>query len=185
MRAHHLLIAVFAGLMLGIQPLLAGEKIELDYQYTQDPGVGLGSMIGGPLTIGGFTDERDIGDKNEINRADQEAVALETPPSELIQQTLRKAFETAGASLSDSEAPLTLTGKLLEMEIEENSDGVAVLIRTELTLNNQGRNAWQSVLFSQVHAEGEDIAAAISQGLDRLVSELFMDDYFLMELGIF
>lgn len=185
MKSRHLIIAAFAGLMISTQPLLAGEAVELDYQYTGDPGVGLGSMIGGPLTISNFTDERDIASKNDINRTNQDDVTLTTAPAELIQQTFREAFESAGAALTGSEAPLTLQGKLLEMEIEESATGVAILIRCELTLDNQGRNAWQSVVFSRVSTEGNDVATAIGQGLDRLVSELFMDDYFLMELGIF
>ncbi|MEX0739009.1 MAG: hypothetical protein WD071_06690 [Pseudohongiella sp.] len=185
MKSRHLVIAAFAGFMLSIQPSLAGEKIELDYQYTGDPGVGLNSMIGGPLTVSAFVDQRDITDKNHINRTNHEAVSLEPAPTELIRQTFVQAFDSAGATLADGEAPLTLSGKLLEMEIEEGADGVAVLIRCELTLNNQGRNAWQSVVFSRVVVAGDDVAAAISQSLDRLVSELFLDDYFLMELGIF
>jgi hypothetical protein len=52
-------------------------------------------------------------------------------------------------------------------------------------LINQGRNAWQSAVVSRASVEGKDVSTAIALGLDRLVTELFRDDYFLIELGIF
>jgi hypothetical protein len=85
----------------------------------------------------------------------------------------------------DNDSQLILNGKLTEMSIQNTEFGLEVLIRCELILTNQGRNAWQSAVFSRTAVESKDISAAIGLGLDRLVAELFRDDYFLMELGIF
>lgn len=185
MKLRHLKTLALSGLLLTSQPLLAGEKIELDYHYTGDTGVSLSSMMGGPLSISTFTDQRSIGDKHDIKRAEQEDVTLSQTPAAIVQQAFQQAFVSADAQLGDAGTPLTLSGNLLEMEITESANGTEVLIRCELTLNNQGRNAWQSVVFSRVAADNQDLSTTIAQGLDRLVNELFMDDYFLMELGIF
>lgn len=185
MKSRHIMTWVLSGLLLASQPLPAAERIELDYHFTGDTGVSLSSMMGGPLGISDFTDERGIENKHNIRRAEQDAVTLSQAPSTIIQQAFRQALESADARLADAETPLTLSGKLLEMEIVDTASGTEVLIRCELTLNNQGRNAWQSVIFSRVAADNQDLSAAIAGSLDRLVNELFMDDYFLMELGIF
>lgn len=185
MKSRHLITLALSGLLLTSQPLLAGEEVELDYHYTGDTGVSLSSMMGGPLSISKFTDQRSVDNKHDINREDQEDVTLSQAPAAVIQQAFHEAFVSADAQLDDAETPLTLSGNLLEMEIVESASGTEVLIRCELTLNNQGRNAWQSVVFSRVAADGQDLSATIAQGLDRLVNELFLDDYFLMELGIF
>lgn len=185
MKSRHLITLALTGLMLTSQPLLAGEKLELDYHYTGDTGVSLSSMMGGPLSISTFTDQRTIEDKHDINRAEQEDVTLSQTPATIIQQAFHEAFVSADAQLGDADTPLTLSGKLLEMEIVESASGTEVLIRCELTLNNQGRNAWQSVVFSRVDADDQELSATIAQGFDRLVNELFLDDYFLMELGVF
>lgn len=185
MKSRHLIILALSGLMLSSPALLAGEKLELDYHYTGDTGVSLSSMMGGPLSISKFTDQRAIEDKHDINRAEQEDVTLSQAPAAVIQRAFHEAFVSADAQLGDADTPLTLSGNLLEMEIVESASGTEVLIRCELTLNNQGRNAWQSVVFSRVAADGQDLSATIAKGLDRLVNELFLDDYFLMELGIF
>ena len=185
MRSRHLIILALSGLMLSSQALLAADKIELDYHYTGDTGVSLSSMMGGPLSISKFTDQRTIEDKHDINRAEQEDLTLSQAPAAVIQQAFREAFASADAQLDEAGTPLTLSGNLLEMEIVESASGTEVLIRCELILNNQGRKAWQSVVFSRVAADGQDLSATIAKGLDRLVNELFLDDYFLMELGIF
>lgn len=183
---HRMMIIALSGLLLTSQLLQAEENIELNYHYTGDVGVSLDSMMGGPLSISSFTDERDTDHNHEVNRAGQNAITLSQAPTDVIQQAFHEAFVSANAQLDEGETPLTLSGKLLEMEILESASGeMEVLIRCELTLNNQGRNAWQSVVFSRVTADTEEVSKAIAQGLDRLVNELFMDDYFLMELGIF
>jgi len=162
------------------------EPISVDYLYTGDTGVNLSSIVGGPLSINTFTDGRENVDSNDIGRPEKQPLTLTgTTPTALLQGAFEQAFNASGAILADNGSALALHGKLIEMQIVENDKGVQVLIRCELTLRNQNRSAWQSVLFSQIQTNDSNIVSAIEQGLDRLVSELFIDDYFLMELGIF
>jgi hypothetical protein len=173
-----------AGLLL-TSVAAVGEEISIEYQYQGDTGVSLASMIGGPLSVAEFTDGRSIADKQTIELSGEAPLTLnERAPATLIQETFHQALQSSDASLAD-DSSLQLRGHLLELQITDNGEGLEVLIRCELSLNNQGRNAWQSVVFSRTQTDSKDINEALSKGLDRLVSELFMDDYFLMELGIF
>lgn len=173
-----------ASLLIVSTPAFSDE-ITVDYQYQGDTGVSLASMIGGPLSVADFTDGRSVNDKHSIEYTDSDPLTLaDQAPATLIQKTFYQALQSSDAALEDDSA-LQLRGNLLEMQITDNGDGLEVLIRCELSLNNQGRNAWQSVVFSRTQTDSKDINDALSKGLDRLVSELFMDDYFLMELGIF
>ena len=186
MKLRTLCALTVTGAMLLACQALAGEEVTVDYTYEGDTGVSLASMFGGPISVSEFTDAREIADKQDIARPGKENVTLSGQmPAALIQQTFNQALAASEANLTDDEGNLRLQGELLEMQIEETADGLQVLIRCQLSLNNQGRNAWQASVFSRVDSEGDDISAAIGKGLDRLVSELFMDDYFLMELGIF
>jgi len=106
-------------------------------------------------------------------------------PEALVHSAVLGAFTSSGASLAEGDARLTLEGKLIEMSVQDTATGLEVLIRCELTLINQGRNAWQSAVFSRTTLEGKDVGTAIGRGLDTLITELFRDDYFLIELGIF
>lgn len=173
-----------ASLLIASTPAYSDE-ITVDYHYQGDTGVSLASMIGGPLSVAEFTDGRSVNDKQSIEHADSDPLTLSgQTPATLIQKTFYQALQASDASLAD-DSSLQLRGNLLEMQIADNGDGLEVLIRCELSLNNQGRNAWQSVVFSRTQTDNKDINEALGKGLDRLVSELFMDDYFLMELGIF
>jgi hypothetical protein len=164
----------------------ADEPISVDYHFAGDTGVNLSSIVGGPLGINSFTDGRENVGPNDISRPDNQPLTLTgITPTALIQGALEQAFTASGAKLADVGTDLSLNGRLIEMQVAENDKGIQVLIRCELTLRNGNRSAWQSVLFSQIQTDDSDIVSAIEQGLDRLVSELFMDDYFLMELGIF
>jgi len=165
--------------------VLAGESITVDYQFTGDTGVNLGAAVGGPIRINEFSDARNIENKADIIRSGKDSLTLSSQsPSALVREAFTKSFAASGAAMGE-DGGLVMNGKLVDMQVEESADGIEVLIRCELSLSNQGRNAWQSTLFSRTTTSGDDVAAAISASLDRLVSELFMDDYFLMELGIF
>ncbi|ALO47110.1 hypothetical protein [Pseudohongiella spirulinae] len=173
-----------AGLLATSLPAY-GEEISINYKYQGDTGVSLASMIGGPLSVAEFSDGRSVTDKHSIEHNDNASISLpDRAPAALVKDTFYQALQSSDANLADDSA-LQLRGNLLEMQIADNGDGLEVLIRCELSLNNQGRNAWQSVVFSRTQTDSKDINEALSKGLDRLVSELFMDDYFLMELGIF
>lgn len=165
---------------------LADETIDLDYSYSGDTGVNLGSVVGGPLAVATFTDGRAGSEAGDIQRPGKEPLTLvgQTAAS-LLQTTFSEAFTESGAQLGGADSPLSLEGKVVEMQVSETAQGLETLIRVELTLRNQGRSAWQSVVFSRTPSEGADPATALESGLNRLVAELFRDDYFLMALGVF
>jgi hypothetical protein len=178
---------VFATLVaLSALNSFADEQINLEYQYQGETGVDLGAIRGGPLAINAFTDHRNEPVSQGIQRIGGEPITLSLlAPHALVHSAVVGAFTSSGALLAEGDARLSLEGKLIEMSVQDTATGLEVLIRCELTLINQGRNAWQSAVVSRTSVEGKDVGAAIGQGLDRLITELFRDDYFLIELGIF
>ncbi len=165
----------------------AGEPLSIEYTFDGNTSVSLASIAGGPLTINAFTDGRSAISEQDISRgADNEPLTLTNQTAAaLVQSSFASVLEKAGAKLGESGSPIVLDGKLIEMSVQDKGNGFEVLIRCELTLRNQGRNAWQSTVLSRVETENKNPAEAVEQGLDRLVAGLFRDDYFLMELGIF
>jgi hypothetical protein len=183
----YLLSAVVAATLLTCTTLsVAGDVISIDYQYSGATGVSLSSVSGGPLTVSTFTDGRSDSEASAVQRPGKEPLILENlTAAALLQSTFAGAFEASGAKLGDAGSPIVLDGKIVEMQVSDTANGLETLIRVELSLRNQGRNAWRSVVFSRVASEGSDAESAIELGLNRLVAELFRDDYFLMALGIF
>lgn len=166
--------------------LFAGQPIDVSYQYQAKTGVNLATIRGGPLYVSAFTDQRNEGNSQDILRPGGEPITLTgLSPQALVQSAILDAFASSGAMPGNNDSQLILKGKLIEMSVQDTESGLEVLIRCELTLTNLGRNAWQSVIFSRALVESKDVSLAIGHGLDRLVAELFRDDYFLMELGIF
>lgn len=163
------------------------EPLTLEYKFEGNASVSLASVAGGPLSLSTFTDGRADTSANDISRGtNNEPLTLTNQTAAaLVQSSFSSAFEAAGANLGDAGSPIVLEGKLIEMSVQDKGNGYEVVIRCELTLRNQGRNAWQSVVFSRVETENKDAAEAVEEGLDRLAAGLFRDDYFLMELGIF
>ena len=186
MHKYAISVSVTTLLLLTGTLLFAGQPIDVSYQYQGKTGVNLTTIRGGPLFVSEFTDQRNDGDLQDIRRPDGEPITLTgLSPAALVQSAILGAFNSSGAMSGDNDSQLILNGKLTEMSIQNTEFGLEVLIRCELILTNQGRNAWQSAVFSRTAVESKDISAAIGLGLDRLVAELFRDDYFLMELGIF
>ena len=144
-------------------------------QFTGATGVNLGAAAGGPIRINEFSDARNIENKADIVHSGKESLTLSAQsPSALVREAFTKSFAASGAVMMGEDGGLVVNGKLIEMQVEESADGIEVLIRCELSLSNQGRNAWQSTLFSRTTTSGDDVAAAISASLDRLVSELVL-----------
>lgn len=183
----HVAAGIFATLVsLSVLSSFANEQINLEYQYQGETGVDLGAIRGGPLAISAFTDNRNEPVAQGIQRIGGEPIILTgLTPHALVHSAVLGAFTSSGASLAEGDARLSLEGKLIEMRVQDTATGLEVLIRCELTLTNQGRNAWQSAVISRTSVEGKDVSTAIGLGLDRLITELFRDDYFLIELGIF
>lgn len=185
MKWHNVFFVALSSALLLSSTTYANESVSIDYTFGNNTGVDLTS-VSGRLSISQFSDSRiDIG--AEAIELDGQAPVLltDTEVSELIQNAFAQAFVASGVALAEGEASFSLAGNLIEMKLTQSEAGLRVLIRCELTLRQGSRNAWQNVVFSQVQSDNTDIKITISRGLDRLISELFADSYFLMELGIF
>lgn len=185
MKWHKVFFVALSAAILLSTATHASDPVSIDYKFEGNTGANLAS-VSGRLSIGQFSDGRaDIG-ANAIEVDGQEPVMLAgSTVSGLIQNAFEQAFVASGVTLAEGEATYSLGGNLIEMKLTENEAGIRVLIRCELTLRQGSRNAWQNVVFSQVQSVDNDTSVAISRALDRLISELFVDSYFLMELGIF
>jgi hypothetical protein len=179
------LLFIGAACLLSAQ-VSAQQSLTVEYQFSGDAGVNLGTITGGVLTVAEFQDHRQDAGANDISAVGRDTLTLANQSvSELVQSALESAFTASGARLSE-DASLRLEGVLLDMKIQESAaGGLELLIRSELRLRNQGRSAWQSVVQSRTPIAAESITDVLGNGLDRLIRSLFMDDYFLMELGIF
>src|SRR5690606_34451083 len=178
---------IAASLLIGLNAASYAEPVSVEYKFEGNAGVSLATIAGGPLGINTFTDGRSAVSAQEISTGEgKEPLTLSNQTvAELVQSAFASAFESAGAKLGEDGSPIVLQGNLIEMSVVDKGTGYEVLIRCELSLRNQGRNAWQSTAFSRSETETRDAATAIKAGLDRLAAGLFRDDYFLMELGIF
>lgn len=189
MKWHNVFFVALSSALLLSSTTYANEPVSIDYTFGNNTGVDLTS-VSGRLSISQFSDSR-IDIAAEAIELDGQAPVLltDTEVSELIQNAFAQAFVASGVALgvalAEGEASFSLAGNLIEMKLTQSEAGLRVLIRCELTLRQGSRNAWQNVVFSQVQSDNTDIKITISRGLDRLISELFADSYFLMELGIF
>lgn len=169
-------------LILGAQNGLA-ESVSVDYQFSGNTGVDLSGMTGAPMTVNAFTDSRDL-PGNEALVVGEDNLTLEGSTfAEVVRQALISSFEASSAELGEG-GNLSLDGNIVELEFRPGADGLEMVLRTELTLYSGSRNAWQSTLLSSVRTEFVDFETAIYDSMDRLISELFYDDYFLLALGV-
>lgn len=188
MKWHNVFFVALSSALLLSTTIQANEAVSIDYKFGNNTGVNLAS-VSGRLSISHFSDSRIDIAAEAIGMDGQAPVMLaDSSASELMQSAFEQAFVasgvTLGVTLTEGEASFSLAGNLIEMKLTQSEVGLRVLIRCELTLRQGSRNAWQNVVFSQIQSDNTDIKVAISRGLDRLISELFADSYFLMELGI-
>ncbi len=171
-----------SALALGAQTLSA-ETVSVEYQFNGNTGVDMSGMTGAPMAVNAFTDSRDL-PGNEATVVGEDNLTLEGSTfAELVRQALVASFESSNAELGEG-GNLSLDGEIVELEFRPGADGLEMVLRTELTLYAGSRNAWQSTLLSSVRTEFVDFETAIYDSMDRLISELFYDDYFLLALGL-
>lgn len=169
-------------LMFGAQAVMA-ETVNVDYQFTGNTGVDLSGMTGAPMEVNAFTDGRELPGNEAVVVGEDNLVLEGSTFAELVRKALISSFESSGASLGEG-GNLSLDGKIVELEFRPGADGLEMVLRTELTLYSGSRNAWQSTILSSVRTEFVDFESAIYDSMDRLISELFYDDYFLIALGV-
>jgi len=154
----------------------AAESVVLDYSYTQSSSDPSFAKLKGPIKIASFGDTRAVEDKHLIS-ADVQA---EAPLADIISAAFVQAFQNNGAALAEDDARFTLEGDLTELNTTAKDGGVEVQLRTKVLLKDSGRTLWENVLFSR--AAGETVADAMRTSINKLVQELLLDDYFLMEI---
>lgn len=170
---------------LGLFPHLAGaETIPVDYQYRGSSTVSLSGMSGGPVTVGTFVDERADAEDPHTLTLGESTLRTEPALTELIRQAYAQGLESAEANTGD-EARMTLHGALTELQVSRSDDGIELVMRCQTILRKGSRDAWQSSVYSRTTTDTESLDEALQAGLDKLVGELFGDNYFTMQLGIY
>lgn len=168
--------------MFGAQAVMA-ESVSVDYQFNGNTGVDLSGMSGAPMSVNAFTDARELPGNEAIVVGEDNLMLEGSTFAELVRQALIASFESSDAPLGEG-GNLSLDGNIVELEFRPGADGLEMVLRTELTLYSGSRNAWQSTILSSVRTEFVDFESAIYDSMDRLISELFYDDYFLIALGV-
>lgn len=169
-------IFTFAFLISCGTAVQAADSVVLDYRYTQsssDPSL---AKLKGPIKISTFGDTRAAKNKHLISAE----VQAEAPVADIISAAFVQAFQNNGATLVEDDVRFTLEGDLTELNTTAKEGGVEVQLRAQVVLKDSGRTLWENVLFSR--AAGETVADAMRTGIDKLVQELLLDDYFLMEI---
>lgn len=168
------LIFILISLLSSIAACAA--DIEVDYTYS-GTAYDLSGMKKGPLQITVFNDGRGLDDPRML-AANEEL--LEAPVTDIIHSALQQAFIANGAVLSDNDALLTLSGELIELTVTTTNAQVQIQVRARAMLQDSSRTRWETVLFSR--GSGANPQEAMRSMLDRLVQELLLDDYFLLEI---
>lgn len=167
----------FALPMLCFLPFSApsfADDVEVNFNYTQDPQVDFSKAPKGTLKIASFTDARGgdatlIGDYN-----------AEKPVAEIVNDALKQAFIAGGAGLVEEGQGLTLDGEVTEFSVADKGGEFDVTVRTHVTLRSGSRTAYDTVIFGR--ASATELEAAIHGALEKLITSLIWDDYFLNEV---
>ncbi len=160
----------------------AAEPLKLDYQYQGTYPADFSGMPDGPVSIGNFADNRS--DSPDHIRIDDTLYKLDKPLGDYVADALQQALSKAHADMAE-ESNTVVSGTIVEFSGRRTDNGIEIVMRCETALWSRNRNAWQSVLFSRVETDTDDVGQALAAALDRLARELLVDDYFRLELGLF
>ncbi|MDT8429590.1 MAG: LPS assembly lipoprotein LptE [Pseudomonadales bacterium] len=150
--------------------------INVDYTYS-GTAYDLSGMKKGPLQITVFSDARGLDNPRLLAAGGDQ---LEAPVTEIIHSALQQAFLANGAILASTDAPLILSGELIELTVTRTDAQVQIQARARAMLKDSNRTRWETVLFSR--GSGASAEEAMRSMLGRLAQELLIDDYFLLEL---
>ncbi|MGH1471337.1 MAG: hypothetical protein ACRBCS_09100 [Cellvibrionaceae bacterium] len=155
------------------------------YQYTGNHGLDFSHITRGPIRIDTFTDERSLTTKTGEQHAIQKLAISENIPL-AVKQGIEQAFKSGNADLVSENENLRLTGAITSIEAKEQK----FTLRVKLTLYNKEKTVWNSTLFSKVDISesnessdyNDNLKNAFYSSIDKLIEELFFDDYFLLEI---
>jgi hypothetical protein len=154
----------------------AAESVALNFSYTKGSSDPSFEKLKGSLKIASFGDTRAVEDKRLISVG----VQVESPVADIVSAAFMQAFQNNGAALAEDDARFTLEGDLTELNTASKDGSVEVQLRAKVLLKDSGRTIWENVLFSRT--AGKDVADAMRIGINKLIQELLLDDYFLMEI---
>ncbi len=169
----------------------AAEEIDMQFSYAGNPGVDFSNS--GTLVVSSFADDRSGGNPQLITDSDLGDYSADggyqasSAVSALIQDALAQAFAKGNANLVETGAEMSVGGKLTAIDAQivdrEGVDHIQLTLRVSLQLQKGGRNIWQTNLFGRGRTPADEgMAVALDAALERLISELFSDDYFLQEV---
>jgi hypothetical protein len=172
------LASIVAGLLLSVS-CLAAEQLNIDFSYERNVNIG---SIAVDLKLGEFGDDRGV-EATEL----VEGYTLGNPLSAIVRDAFAQGFAKGGVVLVDADEDMQVVGRIVSTESQMVDRGgvpsIQLTIRTALQLQGGGRTIWESTLFGRgTVPESEGMAAAVNASLERMVRELFNDDYFLIEL---
>lgn len=172
------LASIVAGLLLSISSL-AAEQLNIDFSYERNVNIG---SLGVELKLGEFGDDRGV-DATELTND----YTLNSPLSAIVRDAFAQGFAKGGVALVDADEDMQVVGRIVSSESQMVDRGgvpsIQLTIRTALQLQGGGRTIWESTLFGRgTVPESEGMEAAVNASLERMVRELFNDDYFLIEL---
>ena len=171
---------------------LAIEEVIVAYTYEGDHGVDLSSMRF-TLEISQTTDDRSGDNPRLIASANLDDSAVdggyqaESDLTFIVQDALEQGFTKGNAKIVDNEGEMRLASKILNSEAtlvdRGGVESIQLTMRINIQLQGNGRTIWQTTLFGRgVVPTNEGMGAAVRAGLNRMIGELIMDDYFLAEI---
>ncbi|MGI1678696.1 MAG: hypothetical protein K6L75_08200 [Cellvibrionaceae bacterium] len=161
------------------------KMITSNYQYSGKHGLDFSSISRGPIQLNAFTDERKLGGSEKKENKIHTFIFSKEIAS-IIQKGIEQAFLTGAADIVPSDGNLKLSGIVETAEITAEK----FVLRVKLSLSNKGKNVWNNTLFSKVSIndiaesgiDNKNINKALNDSIDKLIEELFFDDYFLLEV---
>ena len=160
--------------LLSFTTVSFAEGVKVDFNYTQDPQVDFSKAPKGSLKIAGFTDARG-GDNTLIGTYN-----AQQPVAEIVHNALAQGFIAGGAGLVEEGQSLTLNGEVTEFSVQDKAGEFDVTVRVHVTLLSGSRTAYDTVIFGR--ASAAELDAAINGALEKLITSLIWDDYFLNEV---
>jgi len=160
--------------LLSFSTVSFAEDIEVNFHHMQDHKVDFSKAAKGSLKVAVFTDARG-GDATLIG-----AYNAERPVAKIVHDALNQAFIAGGAGLVEEGQILTLNGEVTEFSVQDKDGEFDVTVRTHVTLQSGSRTAYDTVIFGR--ASAAELDAAIHAALEKLITSLVWDDYFLNEV---
>ncbi|MCG8414604.1 MAG: hypothetical protein MI746_10345 [Pseudomonadales bacterium] len=165
--------------LLFITNFSAAEELTIDFSYERNVNIG---SIRPALKLAEFGDDR-----STAGNALVEDYTVNAPLAEIVRDAFAQGFAKGEVELVTSGEDMQIVGTIVSAEAESidraGVPSIQLTIRTRIQLQGGGRTIWENTLFGRGRVpETEGMGAAVNASLERMVRELFSDDYFLIEL---